>query len=626
MSGRGALPSRREIWLVVCLVAVGVLLRVLFPGADAIHPRWYGWMTDEGRWTELAREWALFRSPDLDSPVSRIHLIMAPLFQGAVALAFEVGGVTLEAARLPSRIAGIALLLTAALGLRRALHSWAWVTAVALVALHPELLYLSRVAIPEMPALVTGFLAFLLVVRPDGSPRTDLLAGVFTLAAVAFKATTGLYIPALALAILVVGPTLDGRSAPARLRSWGIGVGLPLVIGAGVTAARVGFEPPGAGGVVSAILHFVDFKNAYDFGTTFLMGDALDDVNLILAILCPLVVAVSLRDPPDSGARRIHRGAMAWAVWWVAALLALDYFPPRYVVHLHLALILAVSGAVALLSDPRGRSLADGWTSWSVRRRVVAGAVVALPLAVVAVPAGLVALEFVGPRLDRVRIMGPLVLLVALAVGTVGARRPVGWVFGPSLLVFPLAAAVIWRGIHGPAVDRYWVIDASTEFIPWVFAILGGLAAAWAWGRSPRSDVPGISLPAGAVAYVCALVVLWTGIRHVPSLVQTSYDLEALSETLTERYPAGDTLGVGKLTSALIETPFRYRELGASERIPDAVVTSILSPDMPPDTVAARGFRTVVEFELPVFLFRRMPRPVDQPLFFDRVPVQLLER
>ena len=630
MSERGALPSRRQVWLVLVLVAVGILLRVIFPGADAIHPRWHGWMTDEGRWTELAREWALFRSPDLDSPISPIHLMVAPLFQGVVALTFEVMGVGLEAARLPSRIAGVALLLLAAIGLRRVLHPLAWVCMTALVALHPELVYLSRVAIPEMPALLVGFGAFLLVARPDASSRTDALAGVLAVVAGALKATTGLYLPALTLALVVLGPTRDGRSVGARVGSWSLGViltlSLALSAALGVAAVTVGLGVPSSDGAVSSILGFLALKDAYDVGTTLLVGESLDNVNLLLAVLCPLVVAVWLRDPPDSGARRIHRGALAWAGVWIAAMMLLDYFPPRYTVHLHLALILAVAGAIALLSDPGGRSLADGWASWSRIRRVAAGAVAALPLAVVLVPATLVAVDLMGPTLDRIRILGPSILLLALGVGMAVARRPVDRVFAPTLLAFPLATALVWRGVQGPAVIRYWNIDASTESLPWALAVLGGLAAVWVARRAPGPEVPRVRLVGGAGTYVVALVLLWAGIRHVPSVTQTTYELEALSQALTERYPATDTLGVAKLTAAFLDTPFRSREVGPSDDLPDVMVTTIWSPHLPPERVLEAGFRTVEEFEMPVFLFRGMPRPADQPLFFDRMPVELLER
>lgn len=626
MTERDALPDRLQIRIVVALVVCGVLLRLVFPGADAIHPRWHGWMTDEGRWTELAREWALFRDPDLDSPVSRVHLLIGPLFQGTVAAAFEWMGVGLEAARLPSRVAGVALLVTAVLSLRRALNPWAWVGMTALVALHPELVYFSRVAIPEMPALLAGFGAFLLVVRPEASRRSDVLAGVLTAVAVGFKATTLLYLPAFALALLVIGRPRDQRPLRDRLLQWGAGVILPLGLGAALAAVTLGPGSPGTAGTLETVLGFVRFNDLYHMGTAFLLGESMDDVNLLLAVLCPLWVAVLLRDPPDSAARRIHRGAAAWACAWLIPLVLLDYFPPRYVVHLHLALILTVTGAIALVSDPRGRPLAEGWASWGRGRRFAAGALVGLPLAVVAVPALLVAVNIFGPRLDRIRIVLPLLCLVVMGAGVVAVRRPVAWIFGPAFVVFPLAAAVTWRAFHGPAAERYWVADAATELLPWGLALAVGLGAAGALRRSWRRVGSEVALAVGSLAYLAALVVLWTGIRHLPALGRPSYELAALSDVLTERYPAEEVIGVAKLTGALIETPFRYRELGASDSLPDVVLTTIWSPDLPPGAVLDAGFRTVAEFEMPVFLFRGDPRPPHQPLFDDRMPVELLER
>jgi hypothetical protein len=317
---------------------------------------------------------------------------------------------------------------------------------------------------------------------------------------------------------------------------------------------------------------------------------------------------------------------MAWAGVWLIPLVLLEYFPPRYVVHLHLALILTVTGAIALVSDPRGRPLAEGWTSWSRGRRVAAGALAALPLAVVAIPALLVAVDAVGPRLDRIRILGPLLLAVPFVAGVTAARRPVAWILGPIFLVFPLAAAVTWRGLQGPALDRYWEADASTALLPWALACLVGLGATGLLRRSWRTAGPRVAVASASVAYLAALVVLWAGIRHVPALWRPSYELEALSEALTERYPTDEIIGVAKLTGALLDTPFRYRELGGGEPLPDVVVTTIWSPVLPPGAVLDAGFRTVAEFEMPVFLFRGDARPANQPLFDDRMPVELLER
>ena len=68
------------------------------------------------------------------------------------------------------------------------------------------------------------------------------------------------------------------------------------------------------------------------------------------------------------------------------------------------------------------------------------------------------------------------------------------------------------------------------------------------------------------------------------------------------------------------------REVGSLEGLPDVVVTTVMSPDLPPERMRREGFRTTAEFAIPVFLFRGKPRPEDQPLFYDRMPVEVMER
>ena len=79
------------------IVIAGVLLRFVFPSSDPVHPTWASWITDEGRWTEMAREWALFQAPDLDTNVSMMHFLLGPLFQLLTGGVFEVFGVGLVA-------------------------------------------------------------------------------------------------------------------------------------------------------------------------------------------------------------------------------------------------------------------------------------------------------------------------------------------------------------------------------------------------------------------------------------------------------------------------------------------------------------------------------------------------
>ncbi|HSG48857.1 MAG TPA: hypothetical protein VLA43_13645, partial [Longimicrobiales bacterium] len=137
--GKRERPTRGFRWLGWGIVGYGLFLRLMFPGSDPVHPSWSGWLTDEGRWTELAREWALFGTPDLDSAWSTMHLLLAPAFQLLSAGVFEVAGVTFASARFMSQAAGAALLLLVAMSLARRLDPRAWLGVLLLVAVHPEL-------------------------------------------------------------------------------------------------------------------------------------------------------------------------------------------------------------------------------------------------------------------------------------------------------------------------------------------------------------------------------------------------------------------------------------------------------------------------------------------------------
>ena len=107
----------------VSLLALGMLLRLIFLDSDPDYDKWLGFVVDEGRWTELARELVLFGSPDLDSGFSRLHLILAPAYQAITAVFFAALGVGFTSARLVSALSGIGLLIGAIMFLRERLST-----------------------------------------------------------------------------------------------------------------------------------------------------------------------------------------------------------------------------------------------------------------------------------------------------------------------------------------------------------------------------------------------------------------------------------------------------------------------------------------------------------------------
>ena len=87
------------IWLVL-LAAIAV--RLLFLDADPPAGGWYGFITDEGRWVETARNLYMQGTLGLYS-FSKLHLVLSPLFQAIAWLQFEFFGLGFWQARLLSR-------------------------------------------------------------------------------------------------------------------------------------------------------------------------------------------------------------------------------------------------------------------------------------------------------------------------------------------------------------------------------------------------------------------------------------------------------------------------------------------------------------------------------------------
>src|SRR5262245_4128008 len=72
--------SVRALWLSLGVVFVGTLLRFLYLDADPRYYQWVGYITDEGRWVQHARNLAL-QGTLADSSDLNFHLFMAPLFE-----------------------------------------------------------------------------------------------------------------------------------------------------------------------------------------------------------------------------------------------------------------------------------------------------------------------------------------------------------------------------------------------------------------------------------------------------------------------------------------------------------------------------------------------------------------
>jgi hypothetical protein len=448
MPGRARLASL----LVVALILAGAALRLAFLDADPDYYAWVGYVTDEGRWVAHARELALFGH--LGRGEWQLHLILAPLFQATAYVSFQLFGVSIWAARLPTALAGSLLLVSFCLLLRRVVGPAALLGGVALLALDVDLIELSRVAVPETAAMLVALWAYALVARGRPTPVRLVSAGLLAAGAVAVKATS-LPIIAIFSAIVLFQPVPD-ETAPGRSRSLALlwaGFLAPLLAPA-VLAVLVAPRRLGAlAGNLGVLGHFLLPARPFAIANFFVDAPFAPTLN-IWAAGAMLSMAVFLLDR-GAGEPAVRRHFIASAIWYglyTPLMLGLDYFPDRYKAHVLIPLAINVTAGWAMLRAASPSAPADRG------RRSVLTVLLALPPAALVAPtlAGLAMGAGADPGRLRIRLLCvalalvPLVWLVDRALRVTGPPR--------FLWVFPVVGILGWEICLRTGVDggSFW--------------------------------------------------------------------------------------------------------------------------------------------------------------------------
>ena len=198
---------RRHVPLLALAVLLGgSALRLAYLDADPDYYAWAGYITDEGRWVAHARELVLFgRIVNTDW---LLHLFLAPLFQTISYVVFDLLGVSIWSARLPTALAGSLILGLFWQVLRRVATAQALLVGLLLLALDVDLIELSRMSVPEMTAMLAQLAVYAVVVARRPTARRMFAAGLLLASAVAVKATT---LPAAIIfsAIVLLQPIED---------------------------------------------------------------------------------------------------------------------------------------------------------------------------------------------------------------------------------------------------------------------------------------------------------------------------------------------------------------------------------------------------------------------------------
>ena len=183
--------------VLIAILAVGALLRSLFPAADppwnpAVGIVWH----DEGAWVHNARNKAMFGGWSLDqwNP-----MYIAPVFTGLEYLSFRSFGVGVRQARVVPEVCGLIAVWLLALGVGRVGGRRAGLIAGALLATNYFYVMWDRTALMEGPMAAFMVTSWYCYTRADENPRWGLAAGAGALLAFFTKAAAAFFVAAMAL-------------------------------------------------------------------------------------------------------------------------------------------------------------------------------------------------------------------------------------------------------------------------------------------------------------------------------------------------------------------------------------------------------------------------------------------
>lgn len=567
------------LWLSLGVVFVGTWLRFIYLDADPRYYQWVGYITDEGRWVQHARNLAL-QGTLADSSDLNFHLFMAPFFEFLNYLVFKLIGVSLLSSRILTALCGSAILALFWGCLRRAVSPQALLVGVTLLALQSDLVAMSRVAVPEMVVMGCQLGVYFLIV--SGTSRQMATAGLLMLVACGMKATVILLLPIFSVMILVMPRKATDTRRWGDLLLFLIGFLVSGLIGGGIgyllVSDRVLNLVHDIQDLETLVQAFLGVPKPFLYSVlSFPFEDPLSYTFNLWSLGVWLTAVVWWASGPGKIDFRLHRHLTASGIWlalYFILMLSLEYFPTRYKIHVLIPMALFITFGMNLiqrigvgevirsLAEPKGR-LGLLWLT-----------TLSLPTAAFLTPllTSIIALAGVdSPRLSA-KLSCFLFLLVAI---TDLARRAKGNRRAVSLfLMFPLMEGMVWLML--PLLENahsFWptvgLADHAGYFSLGILAAivlsLVLLRAADQWRRTDGSAVI-------TVLVMCYLTV--SLVRIVPGYLDRHYSIRDSSRDLGRLLPASSKIASFRADTLFNNNDLRYSSFSLSSERPDFLVVA----------------------------------------------------
>jgi len=444
------LKRSRLHWLSFAVVFTGILLRCLYLDADPHYYDWVGYITDEGRWVQHARNLVLHGTV-VDSSSMNFHLFMAPLFELSNYLVFKVLGVSVFASRLFTALCGSVIIALFWGCLRRVVSPQALLVGVTLLALESDLVSLSRVAVPEMVVMSFELAIYFVIVSGTSSWRMTS-AGILLLVACGMKATAVLLLPIFSVMIIGMPRQAAEISRWRDVKLFLMGFLVTGLIGGGIGYFLIADMIPNLfdniNKVTPLIQDFLGVPKHFLYNLiSFLFEHSLSYTFNLWSLGVWLTTVVWWAGGPKKIEFRLHRYLTTSGTWFLLYFIlmsSLEYFPTRYKTHILIPMALFITFGVSLIqrvglgavflsaSEPKGR-LSILWLS-----------ILSLPTAAFFSPLLMSVIALFGVDSQRLSaklscFLLSLVAITYLAQHVKGNRRAVSF-----FLVFPLMEGMLW--------------------------------------------------------------------------------------------------------------------------------------------------------------------------------------
>ena len=567
------------------VLAIGVVLRALYLDADPHYYDWIGYITDEGRWVYQARDFFLFHTITRDA-VYDLHLILAPLFQLANYVIFDLVGFNRLSTRIFTAFCGSALLLLFWKNLRHRVTPQALLVGVMLLAVQVDFVVMSRVAVPEMVVILFQALAYFVLVSREPSRWRMTMLGAVMLIAVGMKGTVvfSLGIFSLIILFMPVAPdesTGKTRRWPLLLWFWG-GLAAPVLLAAavwiGCCAPKSLLELVQLSGAsyLAPMLRLLQFSNVHHI-LSFPFQDSLAPALNFLALglwLSWLGWIAADRNEVDALARRYLVTSTIWIVAYLAVMLTLEYFPRRYMIHIVLPMAINITVGMSLLRKVGIQKVMTALQRHD-RVRLLRLAIFVLPTAIFIAPLLASAMALGGIDPERLRIQLACAAIAAVATTFIAhkvASRDRALNF---LMAFPILQAALWMVLAAVFEDATMWPTLHGEISRSLYSGLVAFAAivsliVTSAGRASLVAVPRL-ITIYALGYFTASM-----IRLVPVYLDPHYTIRDISRDLVVLLDGGSMIATKGAEGLFNDNSLRYQRFNGDtweSKPPEIVVT-----------------------------------------------------